>query len=277
LIEIPTLFIIDSVYFYDVVTDWLVDWNSNHSEHLLLCGKSIEYSRRFGNLLYYRSPPVTVTSVWGISYTFPEDMNTTNCRHVVPVLNYTPRHEDVLGEWRYSSTHSLTSTLDGGEWSASRPGRFTLREGAPGTHWIGGWMGSRAGLDAMVTRKIPGTFHSWNVPEKAENIRLNFRTVSGPALESTQPPVLWVPGALSLRIKWQGREADHSPLSSAGVKNAWSYTSIHPICLHCMVLCLKHRDNFTFTFTFIFYVLLRLSSREHNDHSSYNLHLIRHR
>jgi hypothetical protein len=30
-----------------------------------------------------------------------------------------------LGEWIYSSTHSLTSALDGGEWSASLPGRFT--------------------------------------------------------------------------------------------------------------------------------------------------------
>jgi hypothetical protein len=30
-----------------------------------------------------------------------------------------------LGEWRYSFTHSLTSALVGGEWSASRPGRFT--------------------------------------------------------------------------------------------------------------------------------------------------------
>jgi hypothetical protein len=28
----------------------------------------------------------------------------------------------------YSSTHSLTSALDEGEWSASRPGRFTPRE-----------------------------------------------------------------------------------------------------------------------------------------------------
>jgi hypothetical protein len=36
----------------------------------------------------------------------------------------------------YSSTHSLISALDGGEWSASRPGRFTPRERAPGTHWI---------------------------------------------------------------------------------------------------------------------------------------------
>jgi hypothetical protein len=33
-----------------------------------------------------------------------------------------------LGERRYSSTHSLTSALDEGEWSASRPGRFTPRE-----------------------------------------------------------------------------------------------------------------------------------------------------
>jgi len=51
------------------------------------------------------------------------------------------RHEGVLGEWSYSSTHSSTSALDGGEWSASRPGRFTPRERAPGTRWIGGWVG----------------------------------------------------------------------------------------------------------------------------------------
>jgi hypothetical protein len=33
--------------------------------------------------------------------------------------------------WRYSSTNSLTSALSGGEWSASRHGRFTPRERAP--------------------------------------------------------------------------------------------------------------------------------------------------
>jgi hypothetical protein len=58
-------------------------------------------------------------------------------------------------EWRYSSTYSLTSALDGGEWSTSRPGRFTPRERAPGTHWIGGWVGPRTVLDAVVKRKIP--------------------------------------------------------------------------------------------------------------------------
>jgi hypothetical protein len=58
---------------------------------------------------------------------------------VVPVLNKAPRQEDVLEEWRYSATHSLTSALDGGEWSASRPGRFTPRERALGTRWIRGF------------------------------------------------------------------------------------------------------------------------------------------
>jgi hypothetical protein len=56
---------------------------------------------------------------------------------------------------RYGSTHSLTSALDGGEWSVSRPGRFTPRERAPGTHYMGGWVGPRAVLDAVVKRKIP--------------------------------------------------------------------------------------------------------------------------
>jgi hypothetical protein len=45
--------------------------------------------------------------------------------------------------------------LDGVEWSASHPGRFTPRERAPGTHWIGGWLGPRAVLDAVMKRKIP--------------------------------------------------------------------------------------------------------------------------
>jgi hypothetical protein len=43
-------------------------------------------------------------------------------------------------------------------------------------------------------------------------------------------------GALILRLKRQGREADHSPPSSAEVKNAWSYTSTPPIRLHGVVL-----------------------------------------
>jgi hypothetical protein len=51
--------------------------------------------------------------------------------------------------------HSLTSALEGGEWSASCPSHFTPRERAPVTHWIGGWVGPRAILDVVVKRKIP--------------------------------------------------------------------------------------------------------------------------
>jgi len=53
-------------------------------------------------------------------------------------FNWARRHEGVLGEWKYSFTHSLTQALDGGEWSASHIGRFIPRERAHVTHWIGG-------------------------------------------------------------------------------------------------------------------------------------------
>jgi hypothetical protein len=43
----------------------------------------------------------------------------------------------------------MTSALAAGEWSASRPGRFTPGEIAPGTHWIGGWVDPVTGLDDM--------------------------------------------------------------------------------------------------------------------------------
>jgi len=38
--------------------------------------------------------------------------------------------------------------------AALSPGKGPLR-----THWIGGWVGPRAGLDAMVKRKIPSPQH----------------------------------------------------------------------------------------------------------------------
>jgi hypothetical protein len=40
------------------------------------------------------------------------------------------------------------------------------------------------------------------------------------APEFTQPPIKWVPGALS-----PGREANYSPPTSTDVKNTWMYTS----------------------------------------------------
>jgi hypothetical protein len=76
--------------------------------------------------------------------------------------------------WRDTSTHSLTSALDEGEWSASCHGRFTPRERAPSTYWIGGWVDPRAVLDAAVQRKIP-----------------NPRRESNPRTPIVQPVAQW--------------------------------------------------------------------------------------
>jgi hypothetical protein len=45
-----------------------------------------------------------------------------------------------------------------------------------------------------------------------------FTTPSRPTLRPTQPPIQWVAGALSLGVKREEREADHSHPSSADVK-----------------------------------------------------------
>jgi hypothetical protein len=48
----------------------------------------------------------------------------------------------------------LTSALLGAEWSASHFGLFTPGERDPRTLWIGGWVGSIAGLVDMEKRKF---------------------------------------------------------------------------------------------------------------------------
>jgi hypothetical protein len=75
-------------------------------------------------------------------------------------------------------------------------------------------------------------------------------------------PLLWVSGALSLGVKRQGREDDHSPPSSAKIKNAWHSTNT-PSWRGAQ---LKHRYNFTFTFTSVDVKLcLSLALREENN------------
>jgi hypothetical protein len=78
----------------------------------------------------------------------------------------------------YSSTHSLTSALDRREWSASRSSRFNPRERASGTHWIGGWVGTRAVLDTVVERKIPkyrDYLVKYNLRKGMKNSCIHFR------------------------------------------------------------------------------------------------------
>jgi hypothetical protein len=60
----------------------------------------------------------------------------------------------MYGEVDVLSHVFLTSALVEGEWSASRPGRFTSDERASGTHWVGRWMDPNAGLNYMEKWKL---------------------------------------------------------------------------------------------------------------------------
>jgi len=72
-------------------------------------------------------------------------------------------------------------------------------------------------------------------------------TFSIAILVPTQRPIQWVPGVVFPGIERSGSETDHSPPSSAEVKNVWSYLSISPTLLHGVVLGRAH-GNFTVTF-----------------------------
>jgi hypothetical protein len=69
----------------------------------------------------------------------------------------------------------LTSPLDGSEWSASRPGRFT-----PGTHWIEGYVGHTAGLEAVAKRKILSPRQELNPGRLAPSQELYRLSYPGP-------------------------------------------------------------------------------------------------
>jgi hypothetical protein len=75
----------------------------------------------------------------------------------------------------------MTSALDGVEWSASCPGRFTRLERAPGVHWVGGWVTSKpvwtlwrrekplvsAGNGTPAVQPVACLYTGWAVPPHA--------------------------------------------------------------------------------------------------------------
>jgi hypothetical protein len=70
------------------------------------------------------------------------------------------------------------------------------------------------------------------------------------ALGLNQPLIQWVPGALSLGVKRQGREADHLLPSSAENKNAWNYTYTPPARLHGVLEEWRYSTGTTLTLHF---------------------------
>jgi len=80
----------------------------------------------------------------------------------------------------------------------------------------------------------------------SEVYRILIITEIRPALEPTQPPTKWIPGALSLGVKLPGREADHSPPSNAMSRMCGAMPPF-PNTPLWRGSQLKHRVNFTFT------------------------------
>jgi hypothetical protein len=76
-----------------------------------------------------------------------------------------------------------------------------------------------------------------------------FTTASRTALGPTQPPIQWVPGALSLGLKRPGREVDHSLAPSAEIKECMELYLHYPIRLLGVVLRLKEGTGTTLPFT----------------------------
>jgi hypothetical protein len=76
-------------------------------------------------------------------------------------------------------------------------------------------------------------------------------------------PMQWVLGSFSLWVKQPGHGADHSSLSSAEVKNVFSYTSTHSymsswhgawlstVYVFMVWYLVKHRDNCTSTWVYM--------------------------
>jgi hypothetical protein len=92
-----------------------------------------------------------------------------------------------------------------------------------------------------------------------------FTTASRTALGPTQPPIQWVPGALSLGVKRPGREADHSLPSSAEIKE-WVELYLHspntPPWRGAQLKSTGTTLPFTFTFTYWCIVQTRPVSNE---------------
>jgi hypothetical protein len=99
---------------------------------------------------------------------------------------------------------------------------------SPQYHWATGWTIGVLGFDF---RRGLGIFL--------------YTTASRTALGPTQPRIQWVSGALSLGVKRPGREADHSPPSSAEVKECVELYLHSPNTSSWRGAHLKHMDNFT--------------------------------
>jgi hypothetical protein len=148
--------------------------------------------------------------------------------------------EKVLNFFHASSTNPSNKFIkqagyQNGKTFARSCFEFRLRTGFPGwgLSWVS-WVLRGAGIGRWYSAGLRAGWSVVRVPAEAGNFSLQYRVQTG----SGAHPASYRVGtrALSLRVKRPGREAGHSPPSSAEVKNAWSYTSTPPIRRHGVVI-----------------------------------------
>jgi hypothetical protein len=89
-------------------------------------------------------------------------------------------------------------------------------------NWVTRGHGSRY---SSVTIALSYGLDDWEFESRQRLGIFLFTTASRPSLGLSQPPIQWVPGALFLEVKRPGREAYHSPPSSAEIKNCGAFPS----------------------------------------------------
>jgi hypothetical protein len=83
-------------------------------------------------------------------------------------------------------------------------------------------------------------------PAGAGNFSLRYHFQTGYRAHTTSCPM--ATGGFFPWVRRPGHEADNSSPSSAGIKNAWNYTSTPPIRLHGMVLISVQRQSYLLPF-----------------------------
>jgi hypothetical protein len=131
--------------------------------------------------------------------------------HLIPNTRSSFHRVKVTGAgcWWFISIHRQGWKLLTCSQSVERSTRITLSNGKLDM-WL--WAGRPRGRSSS--------------PVRGKNF--HFSMSSRQAMGPNQPPIQWVLGALSPEVKRPGREADHSPPTSAVVKKRWVYTSTPP-------------------------------------------------
>jgi len=120
------------------------------------------------------------------------------------------RHEGIEGS-RCIAPLILTSTLDGGEQSAWRSGRFNRdRKPSVPIQLLAVWAPEPVWTFLSSEQFLVSFPKIVNSPGMESRQGQDFPHPSRPALGPTQPPVQWVPGD-SPGVNWQGRAVTPSP------------------------------------------------------------------